>query len=1341
MDLDPVREEFLADVSNFVNNIELAIEASRHFRDEVLADVEAIRAAIDSLPEERVIHIRTVYDNGAPDTGATGDAFDNALAEAEAMQLAAASRDAGDAGSYEAMVLRELRDISASLMLVTSTLGESEQHLAIIQRDTADASADLMMQTELLRGSQDRQTSSALDQARATYMLAMAQRMQANSARDAARANRDAAAYDAAGAGGGGGGGGGFWGFLGRDIPMMAGLLPSIRGWHIALDAVFESAIALGTALAALAIGLAAMVPASQDIYTHLKSVQAVNAALKDQIPTLGGGFDRFAESAGNASHVLEAYGGLINAVSGQTGVFAGVAKEVVAGIDDWVARLDLFMAHQSNAGKLLQDGVGFLSQFRQAIDNVAMAISHLLVADPGTAHYLMDIVVGATKVLDVITMLPAPILEAALALHSFWLWGGLMGTGMGNLLGPLRAMALGMGDVAAENIALTASTEKAGGFAALKATVADIGAGFASWAGGIKSAVSDAEGLDKVGAGLGSTFSFVNPVAAGVAVLAAGIGFLTYEMLQSSQASQQFGAAVDKAMTQDTATQFLVQYPQLLQQQSTGLKVALGQQTDAWKSYNIATHNTVEDLKNADFPGLFENAGKAIGDFFSSSVKAQQATNAIGTYTGKLATLNQGQKQILQDMDAQVKSGNSVAQSFALLDLAGVTASDSLALADQKVKNLITGYQAMSVQGNLLSGAVNAVTFASEQQQSKVQALTQAYSTWFSTITGGVSTFTTFATQAIGLYGALSSGAATLSSRNGEVAVSMQGLAAQSGDTTVSMTGLNAASLNAQQTFIQSASAAQNQYNSLLTLASAAGLGSKGTGMLTGAMKDYMAILMPAAGNNKALQQTLVSMYQEINPNVTSFGQLQSAVGNIKNPMQALQNVTTTLTVAAGNLTQDVQNLAQAIGQNLNQAMAAAILQANGGQQAFDNYATAVLSGNTSSKQLHDTALQLAEKLITVTGNTKSAENEFIVMSGQMGVSQQAAIALWNSVVTGAQNADNAVAKHAADIANSLNGIPKLINIGVNFTTSGSALVNPGTGTVYKTGGHTAQGGYITGGIAGQDSVPIMAMPGEVVVPTAMVNAGAVDHLRGKIPGFAAGGRVGHQWDMADVFAQWGREMWANDLHGHGRGHPIGQAAMEALLAAVTQPGKLSGIWDSPQWRDYAKDLKADMGPYASKDLEYWKVLGERSSLSAAERKSVLHLEHLLHEDHLHHRSTAADEKALETLRNADAKTLAGYAKTLAVLNREGFAAGGLVRSYDSGGYLPTGLSMAYNGTGRPEPVGAAMSRSSQPLHVHVNLDGREMATAIVPDLVGAVSDYGYMNSGRPTGKLIPGP
>lgn len=53
------------------------------------------------------------------------------------------------------------------------------------------------------------------------------------------------------------------------------------------------------------------------------------------------------------------------------------------------------------------------------------------------------------------------------------------------------------------------------------------------------------------------------------------------------------------------------------------------------------------------------------------------------------------------------------------------------------------------------------------------------------------------------------------------------------------------------------------------------------------------------------------------------------------------------------------------------------------------------------------------------------------------------------------------------------------------------------------------AAGMLVRGGIPGRDSVLINAMPGELVVPTKFVASGAVDHLRGQIPGFAAGGIV----------------------------------------------------------------------------------------------------------------------------------------------------------------------------------------------------------------------------------------
>ena len=83
-----------------------------------------------------------------------------------------------------------------------------------------------------------------------------------------------------------------------------------------------------------------------------------------------------------------------------------------------------------------------------------------------------------------------------------------------------------------------------------------------------------------------------------------------------------------------------------------------------------------------------------------------------------------------------------------------------------------------------------------------------------------------------------------------------------------------------------------------------------------------------------------------------------------------------------------------------------------------------------------------------------------------------------------------------------------KRIREAVTVFGSGTwSLSQPGGKLAGPTG--TATGWLVSGGSPGKDSVPIMAMPGELVVPTKMVAAGLVDHLRGAIPGFASGGIV----------------------------------------------------------------------------------------------------------------------------------------------------------------------------------------------------------------------------------------
>ena len=76
------------------------------------------------------------------------------------------------------------------------------------------------------------------------------------------------------------------------------------------------------------------------------------------------------------------------------------------------------------------------------------------------------------------------------------------------------------------------------------------------------------------------------------------------------------------------------------------------------------------------------------------------------------------------------------------------------------------------------------------------------------------------------------------------------------------------------------------------------------------------------------------------------------------------------------------------------------------------------------------------------------------------------------------------------------------------SITQVQSGMTNPGRESPPRciNPGGAARGMPVRGGPPNKDGVLLKAMHGELVVPTHMVNAGAVDHLRGKIKGFAAG-------------------------------------------------------------------------------------------------------------------------------------------------------------------------------------------------------------------------------------------
>jgi hypothetical protein len=72
--------------------------------------------------------------------------------------------------------------------------------------------------------------------------------------------------------------------------------------------------------------------------------------------------------------------------------------------------------------------------------------------------------------------------------------------------------------------------------------------------------------------------------------------------------------------------------------------------------------------------------------------------------------------------------------------------------------------------------------------------------------------------------------------------------------------------------------------------------------------------------------------------------------------------------------------------------------------------------------------------------------------------------------------------------------------------------------------GGGAARRLFLSSVLSGVDNQLVFAQRDELIVPPQIVKSGAVDHLRGKIPGFASGGVVGNYSDGAAGLASFTR-------------------------------------------------------------------------------------------------------------------------------------------------------------------------------------------------------------------------
>lgn len=851
----------------------------------------------------------------------------------------------------------------------------------------------------------------------------------------------------AAGAAAGGlfGRGGGRWGWLAGSIPVFGMANHAVGLWHIALDGAIEAAIALGTATAALSVGLYGLSAAGIDVYNHLNAVDSVNDALvgisgSGGIPPLTHAIGQLQDAM--VPTALELYGGGLNFINSQTGVLGGTMKSVGGLLENWIANIDIWAKSQANVGWILKTGTGFLQQFGSFLGNIGLALGNLVKADPGTAHFLMDAFIGFSKLLDVVTRLPTPILMGALALHSIYLWGGLAVTGVKNL-------AIWMYNLGS-------------------------------------SAVSMAIKM--------SAFLAANPMA-WVAIAAAALVGLAYESTQADSATKKFIGNLDSEIAQMSASQAILGISSAIGQMNdmmsintpSNLMKSWGNQSafqwghfadDATAAGNDIVKAFGQINPNGSMIKAAQDFGKGIeGIFVPGQGAALQAARNTADYTGNIIKLTAQQTNLFTEVGKLTQAGYGYNQALALMDLAGVKAGDTTQLMAQKVDNLIIGYKNMGETGGMLTNAVDAVTLSEEIQQSKLSNLTQGYTTFLTLVTSSQNAFITFVT-----------GISASTSGLDKVSV-----AAKAGKASIG--GLNAASLTLRQNFAQAINSAGALYNALIQQNAAAGLGARGTVLLGNAGKDLVGTLLAQAHGSRAAVAELYGLAQVAGYNgPDSFKALSKWVGNTTGDEQKLNKITNTLTIASAGLAKDMNNLSNAISQNLNQSMAAAILQADGGQKSFNNFATAIHGAHGNTQKMTTAAQSLAQMLIETTGNTQQAHQEFDTFAIKLGLTKGAADRLWRSL----KNLANEHANPTVDAHASASGTVTMAQKLQGQNASGYVSFH-------------AAGGKIPGW-GGGDIWPAMLEPGEAVVDKDRTRRySGVLGMMG-VPGFSQGGLIGNQ-------------------------------------------------------------------------------------------------------------------------------------------------------------------------------------------------------------------------------------
>lgn len=983
------------------------------------------------------------------------------------------------------------------------------------------------------------------------------------------------------------------------------------------------------------------------------------------------------------AEAIIETAGTLIPAAIA-FGVFAAAS---IPTFKDLFAQLkNVYQANQA-LGESVRPLTGAFQQMADAVRPEVYVLA-------GEAFYIMgkntgvfqSIAVGAGKVLDdlgarfayAITQGGAFSTIASHAAASLNIWGtgiGNIGGIIGNILKVLPGYAVIIGNAFdAVSHAIETITGSALGQWFLSVGLAAHGAlvyigllatafailatrGLASLATLL---LNVALGLERIGAAGAATamlkFAGAAETAAAlpwgwIGVAAAALGFFIFRLVTAKDGIQQFFAQVQNNLQNTPLSNLGALLSSNIDKTAGALSIANVQLDQFVKANQAGVSATAWLSHPTASQGALQN-------------EYHQLTNNANDYAAGLKMLQGDQQTVNQHIQEAAGIFGGTANAWAVLNAAGVTSAQMLDANKQHWAEALIEAQAFN--DTLLIGtggsarytaALNAMNFQSGdtknalgQVTTAMQALTQAEDSVTNTLIGGEQAFNNFQQTMFQM------------AKDSKVADSALG-------------GVSQAAIQVAYDFYnQSIPAAQKMIDALNSQ-------DINTSNLTKVVATMATQLLGFAGNNEAARIAVVDLINNaLGPGTVSLQNLNTWVGHNSTSLQGFDSI-------VGQTMASASNLAGVLQQDLNVQFQNALLQSSGATAQIKIFAASIANtGNASA-------------------STAAARAQLIKDLENSGFSAQQA----TNYVNGLQRQ-----------INSMHGT----NLDFGISGSGYVTITGSDGKTYQisAGGAAsphAMGGYIggTGGPTADDKI-IAVSTGEYVVQASSVSRYGVGMLDAINAGrYAGGGFVGD----SQLLVAPGQVQSAGGVAVSQALLTAGEVALQAAIAAAKAAAAAaaaaasagSGGGNPGQNQSLAKSLMPSWSSGAN--WSAWLNLWNRESgwsQFADTRKSGLDpanasvFAYGIPQARPYSKMPQAgwpSDKGGSSNPHAQETWGIGYIQgqygnpinAWAHEQSQGwYAKGGKVSSasmgvYDDGGWLKPGWTMAYNGTGKPEPVG----------------------------------------------------